>query len=75
MPILYSEVLRGALEVHDDFGFEIEVIDGKRVIHFSKMLLSKAIDVCKDIIKENPMRYKSLKAYIHSLDKNNEGLL
>lgn len=66
----YSEVLQNSLEVQDDLGFEIKVIDGKRVIHFSKILLTDAINICKNIIQENPTKYKNLKAYIYSVDKN-----
>lgn len=69
--ICYSEVLRDSLEVQDDLGYTIDVIDGKRVIHFSKMFLQDAINICRDIVKQGPMKYKKLKAYIDSLKVSN----
>jgi hypothetical protein len=66
----YEEYLKSALGVYDDLGYKLEVIDGKRVIHFSKILLSSAITICKDIIKKDLSTYKMLKSYIHSITNN-----
>lgn len=63
----YSELLRNSLEVVDDLGYEIDVRDGKRIIHFSKMPLDSALKICMDIVDRAPLNYKKLKAYIDSI--------
>lgn len=65
--LCYSEILKNSLEVYDDLGYEVNVIDGKRVIHFSKMTLQEAIDICSQIVKQDPIKYKKLKEYIDSI--------
>lgn len=66
--ICYSELLKRSLEIHDDMGYDIDVIDGKRVIHFAKMPLPQAIGICKEIVKQDPMKYVSLRGYLDSLE-------
>lgn len=68
--LCYTEILKNSLEINDELGYELPVFDGKRVIHFSKMPLENAINICKDIIQEDPVKYKNLQEYIYSLEKN-----
>lgn len=65
--ICYSEILKDSLRIEDTLGYEIDVIDGKRFIHFSKMTLQDAIPICRDIIKTDSTKYKKLKTYLDSL--------
>lgn len=62
----YSELLKESLEVFDSLGYNISVVDGKRIINFKKMELHEAIDCCRDLIKSCPGKYKNLNDYINS---------
>ncbi len=66
----YSEILNNSMQVCDLLGYPIKVIDGKRVVHFSKMTLNSAITICKNIIKKSPMDYVKLQTYLESLSCN-----
>jgi SAM-dependent methyltransferase len=67
--LCYTELLNDALDVHDSLGYPIEVKDGKRIIHFGKMPLCDALDVCKKIVQENPLEYRCLQEMIDTLEK------
>jgi SAM-dependent methyltransferase len=67
--ICYSELLKYSLDIRDTLGYEMNISDGKRVIHFAKMPLQKAIAICKEIINQDPLAYKNLRSYIESLKK------
>ena len=62
----YSELLKDTLDVSDHMGYPIEIFDGKRIIHFQKMDLSKAIGICKEIIQKEPLLYPELTKTIQS---------
>ncbi len=59
--ICYTELLNQVLDAHDLQGHAIDIIDGKRVIHFGKMYLEDAVVVCEEIIALDPSHYPSLK--------------
>lgn len=62
--ICYTELLNQVLDAHDLQGHAIDIIDGKRVIHFGKMYLEDAIAVCEEIIALDPSHYLSLKEFV-----------
>ena len=64
--LCYEELLNNALEIHDQDGFSIKIKEGKRIIHFRKMLLEQALSIYEDIIKTNPDRYQRLQAFVTS---------
>jgi ubiquinone/menaquinone biosynthesis C-methylase UbiE len=66
--ICYTEMLKSAIELSDEFGYEVPIIDGKRIIHFSKITAKNAISICKEIIQTDPIRYQKLEKYICTLE-------
>ncbi|MCX5921892.1 MAG: NUDIX domain-containing protein [Candidatus Dependentiae bacterium] len=67
--LCYTEVLNNSLEVRDALGYSITVKDGKRVVHFCKMLLKDAIAVCEKIIEEGPMEYPRVREWVDGAKK------
>jgi hypothetical protein len=66
--LCYTEVLREALDLHDDMGYPLEIKDGKQIVHFRKMRLSDACAVCAEIIDRNPLDYPLLAELVAKLD-------
>jgi hypothetical protein len=62
--LCYDEVLKSSLEIQDALGYPVEIKEGKRIIHFSKMPFKKAITIYEDIIKEHPQNYVCLQKFI-----------
>lgn len=60
----YAEFLNEALEVQDMFGYNIPIKIGGREIHFAKISLSNALAICENIIKENPLEYPCVAAWL-----------
>lgn len=69
----YSELLKDTLEVSDDMNYPIEIFDGKRIIHFKKMKLSQAINICESIIEDEPMNYPKLTEVVKNLKEKYKG--
>lgn len=69
----YSELLKDVLEVSDSMNYQIETFDGKRIIHFQKMTLSKAIDTCESIVQDQPFLYPELLKTINQIKKHYKG--
>lgn len=67
--VCYSELLKSVLDVEDSNGYEVNMIDGKRIITFSKMFLEDALVVCNQIVKNHESEYKLLQKYISCLQK------
>lgn len=65
--LCYDEVLKNAMDIHDMLGYPIEIKEGKRIIHFSKMSLKNALPIYEEIIKQNPDNYMSLQKMVHNL--------
>ena len=65
----YTEILCSSIEATDGLGYEIKVKDGKQIIHFSKMPLKEAFNVCKKIIEQEPLKYPSLEQAVDSIEK------
>lgn len=66
----YSELLKETLDVYDTMDYPIDVFDGKRIIHFKKMPLKDAIDICEKIITEEPSVYPQLTKILNKLKVN-----
>jgi hypothetical protein len=66
--LCYTDILRSSLEVCDKLGYEAEVKDGKRVVHFSKMPLKEAIPIYKNIIKQSPLEYVCLQKVVNDFE-------
>ena len=62
--ICYTEILNSSLSVKNSLKYPVEVKDGKRIIHFCKMPLKKALDIYKEIIDANPFKYKNLQKMV-----------
>lgn len=62
--LCYDEVLKSSLDIHNPQGYPIEIKEGKRIIHFSKMPYRRAITIYKEIIKTAPLRYILLQKFI-----------
>lgn len=69
----YSELLKDTLEVSDNMDYQIEIFDGKRIIHFKKMKLSQAINICECIIETEPMSYPKLTQVVNNLKDKYKG--
>ncbi len=65
--LCYTELLSSSLEVYDAFGYTIPVKDGKRVIHFGKMPLSKALVIMEEIVTKEPLDYPHTRKVLESL--------
>ena len=63
----YSELLNDTLEIFDHMNYPIEAFDGKRIIHFKKMSLSKALTIFDNIINLEPINYPLLKKLVNDL--------
>ncbi len=70
--LCYDEILKNAMDINDSLGYPIEIKEGKRIIHFSKIPLKNALPIYKEIIKQNPDTYISLQKMINSLQHNPE---
>ncbi len=68
--ICYSELQKTVLEVKDALGYDIEVSDGKRIVHFCKMKLNEALDVYQKMIDADPLRYPNLQKCVKHMQKN-----
>ncbi|MGZ6250974.1 MAG: methyltransferase domain-containing protein [Candidatus Chromulinivorax sp.] len=69
--LCYKELLQSSLYSKDTLGFDIEINEGKRIIHFMKMPLAQAGEIYLEIIQTNPSRYKKLTEFVHQkLNKN-----
>jgi hypothetical protein len=65
--LCYTELLSRSLEVYDSFGYTIPVKDGKRVIHFGKMPIKKALVIMEEIVTKEPLEYPRTRAVLESL--------
>lgn len=65
--ICYQKVLNDVVEVTDNAGYSIKNKEGKRIIHFKKTELSKAIEIYKTIINSDPDRYINLQSLVNTL--------
>lgn len=63
--LCYEEVLRSSLNIKDSFGYEVDIKEGKRIIHFMKMKIEDAYLIFLDIIKTNPDYYKNLNKFVN----------
>ncbi|MGZ6254924.1 MAG: hypothetical protein ACXWL5_02980 [Candidatus Chromulinivorax sp.] len=70
--LCYKELLQSSLYYSKDtLGFDIEINEGKRIIHFMKMPLAQAGEIYLEIIQTNPSRYEKLTEFVHQkLNKN-----
>ena len=68
--LCYTNLLNAALTVKNSLHYPIKIEDGKRVIHFEKMNLKKALNIYKKIVNSNPNRYIKLKKVINFLERN-----
>jgi hypothetical protein len=62
--LCYTSLLKNALEVFTDDGYEKNINDGKQLIHFQKMPLNECISYYEKLIKENEAEYPCLKKWL-----------
>lgn len=62
--LCYDVVLKDALDLKDYSGYPIEINEGKRIIHFAKLSIEKAIAIWEEIVRVDPIRYQHLQFFI-----------
>jgi SAM-dependent methyltransferase len=65
--LCYDEVLKSAIDINDVMGYAVEIKEGKRIVHFGKIPLQKAIVIYQEIIKTDPQRYVLLKQFVDTV--------
>lgn len=68
--LCYDEILKNAFDINDMLGYPIEIKEGKRIIHFSKMPLKNALPIFEEIIKSNPDNYTSLQKWLDGVKQS-----
>lgn len=62
--LCYHEIIKESVDISDLNGYPIEIKEGKRIIHFSKIPLKEALSIYEEIISTNPHNYENLKKFI-----------
>ncbi|NBX78550.1 hypothetical protein EBQ93_04240, partial [bacterium] len=62
--LCYTSLLKNALDVFTEDGYEKNINDGKQLIHFQKMPLNECISYYEKLIKENEAEYPCLKKWL-----------
>lgn len=65
--ICYTEMLNDSIELKDSLGYQIEVNDGKRVVHFCKMRLKSALEIFEKIIQSDVTKYPLLRLTVDNI--------
>ena len=64
--LCYDEVIKESVDINDLSGYSVEIKEGKRIIHFNKIPLKKAICTFEEIISTDPHSYENLQKFIAS---------
>lgn len=65
--LCYDEVLKSSIDISDAMGYAVEIKEGKRIIHFGKMPLKRAIIIYQEIIGRDPQRYVLLQQFVDTI--------
>ena len=58
--LCYETLLTDSIELYDEHGYQVEIKEGKRIIHFKKMPFYQACRIFKELITINPEHYRHL---------------
>lgn len=64
--LCYNEIIKESIDITDLNGYPIEIKEGKRIIHFCKMPLKKALCIYEEIINSDPHNYENLHKFVIS---------